>query len=196
MGSAGLPALSGFIGEFLTIFGTFISGDTFPNGYSLPYPHILGALAATGVILGAIYLLYMFQKVFFGPLNKEKNGGLRDLSGREFAVFLPLILGIFALGLFPQRILTTIEPSVNTFITTYSTHLQEPDGPAHIYGHPHGEAEALAAKAKADEAAKAAADAEAAKANAAAAAAPTPVPTPAGEAAAPTPAAVHAGGAE
>ena len=201
MGSAGLPALSGFIGEFLTIFGTFIAGDTFPNGYALPYPHILGALAATGVILGAIYLLYMFQKVFFGPLNKEKNGGLRDLSGREFAVFLPLILGIFALGLFPQKILTTIEPSVNTFITTYATHLQEPDGPAHLYGHPRGEAEALAAKAAADAAAKQLAEDAAAKANAAAAAAaPVPTPTPTADkapaAAAPTPAVHNAGGAE
>src|SRR4029078_5067832 len=73
MGSAGLPALSGFVGEFLIIFGTVISGDTLPQGYSIPHPRLLGALSATGVILGAVYLLYMFQKVFFGKLDKSRN---------------------------------------------------------------------------------------------------------------------------
>src|SRR5207248_5578403 len=57
MGSAGLPALSGFIGEFLTILGTFIAGDMLPPGYSLLVsPRLLGALAATRVVLGALYL--------------------------------------------------------------------------------------------------------------------------------------------
>ncbi|MBP6632871.1 MAG: NADH-quinone oxidoreductase subunit M [Kofleriaceae bacterium] len=140
MGSAGLPGLSGFVGEFLTIFGTFIAGDTFPKGWPdyLPAPRLLGALAATGVILGAVYLLYMFQKVFFGPLDKQKNGHLQDLSGRELAVFLPLVLGIFAMGLAPRPILASMEQSVDTFIKSYKNRLAEPDGPAHIYGQPVG----------------------------------------------------------
>jgi hypothetical protein len=100
MGSAGLPALSGFVGEFLTILGTFIAGDTLPAGYSLPMPRLLGGLAATGVVLGAVYLLWMFQKVFFGKLDKAKNGKLKDLNGRELATFVPLVIGIFVLGLF------------------------------------------------------------------------------------------------
>src|SRR6185436_14388488 len=85
MGSAGLPALSGFVGEFLSLFGTFNAADTFPKGYPhyLPSPRLLAALATTGVILGAIYLLFMFQKVFFGPLDKDKNGALPDVSLRE-----------------------------------------------------------------------------------------------------------------
>ncbi|MFT3692616.1 MAG: NADH-quinone oxidoreductase subunit M [Kofleriaceae bacterium] len=80
MGSAGLPALSGFIGEFLSIMGTFLAGDSFPANHPnfLPAVRVLGALAATGVIFGAIYLLYMFQKVFFGKLDKSRNGGLPD----------------------------------------------------------------------------------------------------------------------
>jgi hypothetical protein len=68
------PGLSGFIGEFLTIFGTFISGGShFPEGWPhfIPFPKILAAAAATGVILGAVYLLYMFQKVMFGPARQR-----------------------------------------------------------------------------------------------------------------------------
>jgi NADH-quinone oxidoreductase subunit M len=136
MGSAGLPALSGFVGEYLTIFGTFISGDTFPASHPnfLPYPRLLGALAATGVILGAIYLLWMFQKVFFGKLDKAKNGGLPDLSGRELGTFIPLALLIFALGLFPKPLLKVMEPSVQKFTRDFSRRVAEPDGPPHMYG--------------------------------------------------------------
>src|SRR6185312_1836077 len=61
MGSAGLPALSGFVGEFFTIFGTFNAQDSFPANHAhyLPEPRLLGALACLGVILGAVYLLAM-----------------------------------------------------------------------------------------------------------------------------------------
>ncbi|MCA9680475.1 MAG: NADH-quinone oxidoreductase subunit M [Kofleriaceae bacterium] len=138
LGSAGLPGLSGFIGEFLTIFGTFISGDTFPKGWPnyLPAPRLLGALAASGVIFGAVYLLYMFQKVFFGPLDKQKNGDLPDVSGRELAVFLPLVLGIFFMGVFPRPFLRTMENSVQGMLASYKAKLAEPDGPAHLEGSP------------------------------------------------------------
>jgi NADH-quinone oxidoreductase subunit M len=136
MGSAGLPGLSGFVGEFLSLFGTFQAGSTFPDGWSsyIPMPRALAAIAGLGVILGAVYLLHMFQKVFFGPLDKTRNGKLPDLTGRELAVFIPLVIAIFAMGLAPRKILKTMEPSVNSFIRTYHRHLAEPDGPAHIYG--------------------------------------------------------------
>jgi NADH-quinone oxidoreductase subunit M len=134
MGSAGLPALSGFVGEFLTIMGTFLSGDPVIAGYSLPVPRLLGALSATGVVLGAIYLLWMFQKVFFGKLDKAKNGRLPDLSGRELATFLPLIVGIFLLGLFPRALLVVMEPSVQKFSADFKRRVVECDGPAHTYG--------------------------------------------------------------
>jgi NADH-quinone oxidoreductase subunit M len=136
MGSAGLPGTSGFIGEFLTIFGTFSAGDGFPAGMAnyLPMPRLLGAIAATGVILGAIYLLYMFQKVFFGKLDQAKNGNLKDLSGRELTVFIPLSIGIIMMGLFPRPLLTAMEPTVQKFISDYKAHVNEADGPAHLYG--------------------------------------------------------------
>jgi NADH-quinone oxidoreductase subunit M len=136
MGSAGLPGLSGFVGEFLTLLGTFNAQDTFPAAapHYLPAPRVLGALASTGVILGAVYLLFMFQKVFFGPLDKEKNGKLPDLNGRELSVFIPLVLAIFAMGMFPRKILGSMEATTKAFLASYGTRLAEPDGPPHLYG--------------------------------------------------------------
>jgi len=138
LGSAGLPGLSGFVGEFLTIFGTFIAGDhftgggsTFPAAYPdyLPVPGVLAGVAATGVILGAVYLLYMFQKVMFGPITHEKNKKLRDLSRRELLVFLPVIALIFVMGLFPRPFLKVTEKSVDRFISDYQAALAEPEVP-------------------------------------------------------------------
>ncbi|HEY6034999.1 MAG TPA: NADH-quinone oxidoreductase subunit M, partial [Kofleriaceae bacterium] len=135
MGSAGLPALSGFVGEFLSLFGTFIAGDTFPANHPnfLPMVRVLAALATTGVILGAIYLLYMFQKVFFGKLDKARNGSLPDLKGHELATFIVLVLAIMAGGLFPKQLLKTMEPSVNHFISEFQKHVDEPDCAPHTY---------------------------------------------------------------
>ena len=136
MGSAGLPALSGFIGEFLSILGTFNAQEGFPSTHPnfLPYPRLLGALAATGVILGAVYLLYMFQKVFFGPIDKAKNGRLKDMNGRELATFIPLVLAIFLMGLFPGKLLNVMKPSVDRFIGDFKTRVAECDGPVHRFG--------------------------------------------------------------
>ena len=134
MGSAGLPALSGFVGEFLTILGTFVAGDTLPQGYSFPAPRLLGALAATGVVLGAIYLLWMFQKVFFGKLDKARNGKLRDLDRRERGVFVVLVLGIIALGVYPNALLLPMKPSVDRFLREFNSRVGECDGPPHTFG--------------------------------------------------------------
>jgi NADH-quinone oxidoreductase subunit M len=146
MGSAGLPALSGFIGEFFSIFGTF--NAEFPKGHEhyIPNAHLMGALACLGVILGAVYLLFMFQKVFFGKLDKAKNGKLPDLKAHELAVFIPLCIAIFLLGLFPRPILTTMQPSVDKFLHDYTKRIDEPDGPAHVYGLPPPAPNAAAAK--------------------------------------------------
>ncbi|HEY6179408.1 MAG TPA: NADH-quinone oxidoreductase subunit M, partial [Kofleriaceae bacterium] len=134
MGSAGLPSLSGFVGEFLTILGTFVAGDTLPKGYSLPMPRLLGTLAATGVVLGAIYLLWMFQKVFFGKLDKARNGRLPDLHPRELWTFIPLVIGIFLLGMFPHKLLAAMEPAVVKFQNEFATRVAECDGAPHRFG--------------------------------------------------------------
>jgi len=116
------------------ILGTFIAGDTLPKGYSIPSPRLLGALAATGVVLGAIYLLWMFQKVFFGKLDKAKNGRLPDLDGRELATFIPLVIGIFVMGVYPRPLLVVMEPAVNRFLSDVGRRVAECDGPPHVFG--------------------------------------------------------------
>ena len=131
LGSAGLPGLSGFVGEFLTVFGTFITGQEAPRDI-LPAPMWTAAAAATGVILGAVYLLHMFQKVMFGPLNNEENKSLPDLNTRELAVFAPLVALIFFMGVYPTPFLKTMEPSVKEFVAEFQDKLNEPDGPAHL----------------------------------------------------------------
>jgi NADH-quinone oxidoreductase subunit M len=135
MGSAGLPALSGFVGEFLSLFGTFIAGDTFPASHPhlLPAVRLLAAFATTGVILGAVYLLFMFHKVFFGKLDTAKNGRLPDLRRHELAVFILLAAGILLGGLFPRPLLHAMEPSVDRFIADFNKHVDEPDCGAHLY---------------------------------------------------------------
>jgi NADH-quinone oxidoreductase subunit M len=142
MGSAGLPALSGFVGEFLTLLGTFNASDSFPLGHAdfLPMPRVLAAFATTGVIFGAVYLLWMFHKVFFGKLDTAKNGKLPDLSTRELVVFVPLVIGIFLMGMFPRPLLNVMEPSVKRFTADFDRRLTDagraadPDGPSRKYG--------------------------------------------------------------
>jgi NADH-quinone oxidoreductase subunit M len=116
LASIGLPGTNGFVGEFLVLLGTFNS-DVIPTvlGNDLA-GMILASVAGLGVILGAVYMLWLVQRVFFGPLSNEKNKSQKDLSGREVAVLLPLILLIFALGLFPNVLLKKAEPSINAFI--------------------------------------------------------------------------------
>ncbi len=119
LGSAGLPGLSGFVGEFLALLGGFDAGQYIWR------PMLVTAIAATGVILGAVYLLYMFQKVMFGPLSNEKNRHLPDLTAREIVVFVPILLGVFALGIYPRPLLTKMEPAVNKFVTFYKEKLKD-----------------------------------------------------------------------
>jgi NADH-quinone oxidoreductase subunit M len=131
LGSAGLPGLSGFVGEFMTIFATFTAEVRY-----LPWPRLLGALSATGVILGAVYLLYMFQRLMFGPITRDANRSLPDLSGREIAVFTPLVAMIFLMGVAPKPFLESMEPAIERFIGFYQAGLDEADGPAHLRGGP------------------------------------------------------------
>lgn len=76
----------------------------------------MGTVATSGVILGAVYMLSMFRRVMFGPVRHIKNQGLKDLSGREWAVLLPLIVAIFVIGVFPNLFLSKMRASVSAFI--------------------------------------------------------------------------------
>src|SRR5207344_3543739 len=100
LSSLGLPGLNGFVGEFLILLGAFRAN---------PY---VAALSATGVILAAVYLLWMYQRVMFGPVTQEKNRGLRDLSPREFWTLAPVIALIIWIGVYPNPFLRKLDSSV------------------------------------------------------------------------------------
>jgi NADH-quinone oxidoreductase subunit M len=122
LASVGLPGLSGFVGEFLILLGT--SDNWATNGRLTffgpdSHPRIIAAVAATGVILSAVYLLWMFQKVMFGPNNNPKNKHLPDLTAREFFVFLPILVAAFWLGIRPGTFLDVIDPAVTRTLVNF-----------------------------------------------------------------------------
>ncbi|MBK8479820.1 MAG: NADH-quinone oxidoreductase subunit M [Proteobacteria bacterium] len=129
LSSAGLPGLSGFVGEFLILVGAFthrffVDGGEQLRLLTLPGvwhwgPRVVAGLAALGVVLGAVYLLAMFQKLMFGPITQPKNAELRDLDAREIAVFAPLVVLTFVMGLYPRPFLAPMEPSVNRLLHDY-----------------------------------------------------------------------------
>ena len=110
LASAGLPGLNGFVGEFLILVGSFKS-DT----VGMP---ILIALATTGVILAAVYLLWMLGRMFFGPLTRQENRTMRDLNRRELVVLVPMALLMIILGLRPQPFLRVSEPATERLLET------------------------------------------------------------------------------
>jgi len=105
LASIGLPLLNGFIGEFLILLGVFKSS------------YIFAAFGATGLILGAVYMLWAYQRVMFGPLNKEQNKALSDLNLREVSLMLPIAVMIILMGVYPKPFLEKIEPSVNKLLS-------------------------------------------------------------------------------
>jgi hypothetical protein len=122
LGAVGLPGLCGFVGEFLVLIGSYdhhavavLQGAP----VTLPYPKLMTAAAALGVILSAVYLLMMFQKIFFGPIKHRVNLSLRDISGRELGAIVPLVVMTIALGLVPRPLLRRMEPAVKKHLAQY-----------------------------------------------------------------------------
>ncbi len=105
LASLGLPGLSGFVGEFLVLLGTFAADLDQVGG------PVWGAIAAVGVILAAIYMLWMFQRVMYGTV-REAYRQLPDLTPVEVAAALPLLVLTVVMGVFPQPFIDIIEPSV------------------------------------------------------------------------------------
>ncbi|GMQ84790.1 MAG: NADH-quinone oxidoreductase subunit M [Acidimicrobiia bacterium] len=102
--SIGLPGLSGFVGEFAVLVGGYLT---------LP---VLAIIAAGGVILAAVYLLWGYERVFTGPITNSANEGLVDLGVREIAIIVPLIVIVLAIGIYPRPILDRIQPSVDLIL--------------------------------------------------------------------------------
>lgn len=102
--SIGLPGLSGFVGEFGVLVGSYLT---------LP---VLSILAGSGVILAAVYMLWAYERVFTGPISNPKNEVLSDLSIRELAILVPLIVLVVGIGIYPKPVLDRIEPSVEIIL--------------------------------------------------------------------------------
>ncbi|MFZ5453694.1 MAG: NADH-quinone oxidoreductase subunit M [Thermodesulfobacteriota bacterium] len=104
LSSIGLPGLNGFVGEFLILLGAFKANMLY------------AIVAATGVIFAACYMLWMFQRVMFGEVTNEKNKDLKDLSCREIAIFVPLLLFIVWIGVYPNTFLNKTKASTENFV--------------------------------------------------------------------------------
>ncbi len=104
LASAGLPGLSGFVGEFAILIGSYLT---------LP---VLAIIATSGVVLAAIYLLWAYERMFTGPVTNSKLEALRDLGFREVAILVPLLLLIIGMGVYPKPVLERIEPSVGVIL--------------------------------------------------------------------------------
>jgi NADH-quinone oxidoreductase subunit M len=113
LSSIGLPGLNGFVGEFLVLLGSFTA-----------FPWATG-IATTGVIFAAAYLLWALQRMIFNRLDDRENEHLGDLTSRELAVMLPLVLGIVWLGLYPAPVLRRMEPATRRYLEATT----QPGGP-------------------------------------------------------------------
>jgi len=117
LSSIGLPGLNGFVGEFLILLGSFKSEN-------LAYAQVLTILATSGILLGAIYMLWMYQRVMFGPVTNEKNNDLKDLNLREYFVLVPLVILMFVMGLFPNYFLRKMDVSVTELVNSHNQKLE------------------------------------------------------------------------
>ncbi len=109
LASVGLPATSGFVGEFLVLVGTFKVST------------LTTFLAATGVVLGAAYMLYLYKRVVFGEIVHDDVRKMTDVSAREIAVFAPLVVLVFWMGIYPSSFTAPMAPAIEKVITRYDS---------------------------------------------------------------------------
>lgn len=118
LSSIGLPGLNGFVSEFLVLLGTFTSGQVDEAGRTGPLGIWFAAVGATGILLGAIYMLYMVGCVLFGPVKEPEHGldtstGLtQDLTPREVGILAPIALACLLLGVYPKPVMQVMQPSL------------------------------------------------------------------------------------
>lgn len=115
MASVGLPLTIGFVGEFMVLMGFFIVSP------------VLTVIAGTSIILGAVYMLALFKKSFFGPVTNDENLKLKDLNSTEIAALIPLVVVVIWLGVAPSPMLQTIDKSVNNTLMLMSHKAQLPE---------------------------------------------------------------------
>ncbi len=113
MASVGLPGTSGFVGEFLILVGAYQASTW------------LAAGLATGMVLGAGYMLYLYRRVVFGKLVKEDLMAIKDMNARETALFVPLVILVLWMGIYPSTFMDIIEPSVQKLVADYQTALAQ-----------------------------------------------------------------------
>jgi NADH-quinone oxidoreductase subunit M len=116
LAAVGVPGTSGFVGEFLTLVGAFLVNRS------------VAAFAATGMILGVAYMLWLYRRVIFGTLVREDLKKITDLSLREVAVFAPLVAIVIWMGVYPMPFLDVVHVSVDHLIKHYEMARAAPDG--------------------------------------------------------------------
>jgi NADH-quinone oxidoreductase subunit M len=109
LASIGLPGLNGFVGEFLILNGSFVS--------TLYANKVFAVLAALGVILAAVYMLWMYQRVMFGPITNKVNEKLQDINAREIGLLVPLVIFMVWIGVRPVDFTQYSEEWVENFVS-------------------------------------------------------------------------------
>ena len=114
MASIGLPLTIGFVGEFLSLLGFFKVSPIFT------------LIAGLTIILGAVYMLVLYKKTFFGPITNTKNESLEDAKGRELVALIPLVALVIILGIYPKPILEPVNTSVKHLVQVMQIKAQQP----------------------------------------------------------------------
>ncbi len=104
MASVGLPGTSGFVGEFLALVGGYQAHSW------------IAFVATTGIILGAAYMLYLYRRVVFGPLDKPDVAAMPDITKRELALFTPIVAVVFWMGIYPESFLAPMRQDVGAIL--------------------------------------------------------------------------------